>query len=77
MLYLAQLSFNNVNNDGNGLQFRSDLRVDSKPQAETDNFPPATRTQSYADSFQPNHSPTHLSASRTTDNPSHRKSATP
>lgn len=51
VLYLAQLSFDNVNIDGNGLQFRSDLRVDSKQQDATIKFTLAPRTPEYTDSF--------------------------
>jgi translocation and assembly module TamA len=51
VLYLAQLSFDNVNLDGHGLQFRSDLRVDSKQQDATVRFTLAPRTPEYSDSF--------------------------
>jgi translocation and assembly module TamA len=51
VLYLAQLSFDNVNLDGHGLQFRSDLRVDSKQQDATVRFTLAPRTPEYTDSF--------------------------
>jgi translocation and assembly module TamA len=51
VLYLAQLSFDNVNLDGRGLQFRSDLRVDSKQQDATVKFTLAPRTPAYTDSF--------------------------
>jgi translocation and assembly module TamA len=51
VLYLAQLSFDNVNLDGQGLQFRSDLRVDSKEQDATVRFTLAPRTPEYTDSF--------------------------
>jgi translocation and assembly module TamA len=51
VLYRAQLSFDNVNLDGRGLQFRSDLRVDSKEQDATVKFTLAPRTPAYTDSF--------------------------
>jgi translocation and assembly module TamA len=51
VLYLAQLGFDNVNVDGRGLQFRSDLRVDSKQQDATVKFTLAPRTPAYTDSF--------------------------
>ncbi|TMG97215.1 MAG: hypothetical protein E6H73_00045 [Betaproteobacteria bacterium] len=51
VLYRAQLSFDNVNLDGRGLQFRSDLRVDSKQQDATVKFTLAPRTPAYTDSF--------------------------
>ena len=51
VLYRAQLSFDNVNFDGRGLQFRSDLRVDSKQQDATVKFTLAPRTPAYTDSF--------------------------
>ena len=51
VLYRAQLSFDNVNLDGRGLQFRSDLRVDSKQQQATVKFTLAPRTPAYTDSF--------------------------
>ena len=51
VLYRAQLSFDNVNIDGQGLQFRSDLRVDSKQQDATIKFTLAPRTPAYTDSF--------------------------
>ncbi len=51
VLYLAQLSFDNVNLDGRGLQFRSDLRVDSKQQNATVKFTLPPKTPSYTDSF--------------------------
>jgi translocation and assembly module TamA len=51
VLYLAQLSFDNVNLDGRGLQFRSDLRVDSKQQDATVKFTLAPRAPAYTDSF--------------------------
>jgi translocation and assembly module TamA len=51
VLYRAQLSFDNVNLDGHGLQFRSDLRVDSKEQDATVKFTLAPRTPEYTDSF--------------------------
>jgi translocation and assembly module TamA len=51
VLYLAQLGFDNVNLDGRGLQFRSDLRVDSKQQDATVKFTLAPRTPAYTDSF--------------------------
>jgi translocation and assembly module TamA len=51
VLYLAQLSFDNVNLDGRGLQFRSDLRVDSKEQDATVKFTLAPRDPAYTDSF--------------------------
>jgi translocation and assembly module TamA len=51
VLYLAQLSFDNVNLDGRGLQFRSDLRIDSKQQDATVKFTLAPRTPAYTDSF--------------------------
>jgi translocation and assembly module TamA len=51
VLYRAQLSFDNVNLDGHGLQFRSDLRVDSKEQQATVKFTLAPRTPAYTDSF--------------------------
>lgn len=51
VLYRAQLSFDNVNLDGRGLQFRSDLRVDSKQQDVTVKFTLAPRTPAYTDSF--------------------------
>jgi len=51
VLYRAQLSFDNVNLDGRGLQFRSDLRVDSKEQQATVKFTLAPRTPAYTDSF--------------------------
>jgi translocation and assembly module TamA len=51
VLYLAQLSFDNVNIDGHGLQFRSDIRVDSKQQDATLKFTLAPRTPEYTDSF--------------------------
>ena len=49
--YLAQLSFDNVDLDGQGLQFRSDLRVDSKEQDATVRFTLAPQTPMYTDSF--------------------------
>ncbi len=45
------MSFDNVNLDGHGLQFRSDLRVDSKEQDATMRFTLAPRTPAYTDSF--------------------------
>ena len=51
VLYLARLSFDNVNLDGRGLQFRSDLRIDSKQQDATVRFTLAPRTPAYTDSF--------------------------
>jgi translocation and assembly module TamA len=51
VLYLAQLSFDNVNLDGHGLQFRSDLRNDSRQQDATVRFTLAPRTPDYTDSF--------------------------
>ncbi|OLE18651.1 MAG: hypothetical protein AUG50_05770, partial [Betaproteobacteria bacterium 13_1_20CM_3_63_8] len=51
VLYRAQLSFDNVNLDGRGLQFRSDLRVDSKQQDATVKFTLAPRMPAYTDSF--------------------------
>ncbi len=51
VLYLAQLSFDNVDIDGHGLQFRSDIRVDSKQQDATVRFTLAPRTPDYSDSF--------------------------
>ena len=51
VLYRAQLSFDNVNLDGRGLQFRSDLRVDSKQQEAIVKFTLAPRTPAYTDSF--------------------------
>ena len=51
VLYIGQVSFNNVNLDGHGLQFRSDLRVDSKEQDATVRFTLAPRTPGYTDSF--------------------------
>jgi translocation and assembly module TamA len=51
VLYRAQLSFDNVNLNGRGLQFRSDLRVDSKQQEATVKFTLAPRTPAYTDSF--------------------------
>ena len=51
VLYLAQLSFDNVNLDGHGLQFRSDVRIDSRQQDATVRFTLAPRTPDYTDSF--------------------------
>lgn len=51
VLYLAQLSFDNVDIDGRGLQFRSELRVDSKQQNATVKFTLPPQTPSYTDSF--------------------------
>ena len=51
VLYLAQLNFDNVNLEGRGLQFRSDLRVDSKQQDATVKFTLAPRSPEYTDSF--------------------------
>lgn len=51
VLYIGQVSFDNVNLDGRGLQFRSDLRVDSKEQDATMRFTLAPRTPEYTDSF--------------------------
>jgi translocation and assembly module TamA len=51
VLYLGQLSFDNVNLDGKGLQFRSDLRADSKEQDASVRFTLAPRTPEYTDSF--------------------------
>jgi len=51
VLYRTQLRFENVNFDGRGLQFRSDLRVDSKQQDATVKFTLAPRTPAYTDSF--------------------------
>ena len=51
VLYLAQVSFDNVDLDGHGLQLRSDLRVDSKQQDATMRLTLAPRTPEYTDSF--------------------------
>ncbi len=51
VLYIAQLSFDNVNLDGHGLQFRSDLRLDSKEQDASVRFTLAPQTPAYTDSF--------------------------
>ncbi len=51
VLYLAQLSFDNVNLDGRGLQFRSELRVDSKQQDATVKFTLPPQSPAYTDSF--------------------------
>lgn len=51
VLYRAQLRFENVDFDGRGLQFRSDLQVDSKEQDATVKFTLAPRTPAYTDSF--------------------------
>ncbi len=51
VLYIGQVSFDNVNLDGHGLQFRSDLRVDSKEQDASMRFTLAPRTPEYTDSF--------------------------
>ncbi len=51
VLYIGQLSFDNVNLDGNGLQLRTDLRLDSKEQDATVRFTLAPQTPDYTDSF--------------------------